>query len=246
MEGETFDDLVKRLTEARLTRLDALRGVLASAAVGLAGATLSAEETAAKKQGKGKGKKKRKHRKGKGQGQAERQPKVTLCHKPGTPDEKTKEVPPPAVDAHLGHGDTLGPCAPPRRRPRSRRPPRRKHRRRPRPVRRPLRRRPRTTTTAAPTTTTTVAPTTTTTPLACRANGRACTEAGQCCSSNCFNSVCAAFVTSCGSSTCGPNTRGCAGNTCCGPPAFFSCVAADISQCCGPPATHCEGGRCVA
>jgi hypothetical protein len=81
---------------------------------------------------------------------------------------------------------------------------------------------------------------------ACQDNGSACTQASECCSNNCFNSVCADFVTSCGSSTCGSDTRGCAGDTCCGPPAFFSCIGSDVSQCCGPPATHCEGGRCVA
>jgi len=36
--------------------------------------------------------------------------KVTICHKPGTPAEKTKQVPKPAVDGHLGHGDYLGEC----------------------------------------------------------------------------------------------------------------------------------------
>jgi len=36
--------------------------------------------------------------------------KVTICHKPGTPAEKTLSVPPSAVPGHLGHGDTLGPC----------------------------------------------------------------------------------------------------------------------------------------
>src|SRR3954469_14460146 len=56
MDGEKFDDLVKRLAAARLTRLDALRGLIASAAVGLTGATL-ADETAAKKHGKAAGKK---------------------------------------------------------------------------------------------------------------------------------------------------------------------------------------------
>ena len=35
---------------------------------------------------------------------------VTICHKPGTPAEKTKEVPESAVAAHLAHGDTLGAC----------------------------------------------------------------------------------------------------------------------------------------
>lgn len=36
--------------------------------------------------------------------------KVTICHKPGTPAEKTKRVPESAVPGHQRHGDTLGPC----------------------------------------------------------------------------------------------------------------------------------------
>ena len=35
---------------------------------------------------------------------------VVLCHKPGTPAEKTKIVPAPALKGHLGHGDTFGTC----------------------------------------------------------------------------------------------------------------------------------------
>src|SRR3954454_4927478 len=57
MDGEKFDDLVKRLTAARLTRLDALRGLIASTVVGLTGATLAAPETEAKQHGKAAGKK---------------------------------------------------------------------------------------------------------------------------------------------------------------------------------------------
>jgi hypothetical protein len=34
------------------------------------------------------------------------QDKVVLCHK----GKKTLEVAKPAADAHLGHGDTRGPC----------------------------------------------------------------------------------------------------------------------------------------
>jgi hypothetical protein len=37
---------------------------------------------------------------------AEGQDKVTLCHK----GKKTLEVAAPAVDAHLRHGDSRGPC----------------------------------------------------------------------------------------------------------------------------------------
>jgi hypothetical protein len=35
---------------------------------------------------------------------------VTICHKPGTPAEKTKTIPRSALPGHLGHGDTIGPC----------------------------------------------------------------------------------------------------------------------------------------
>lgn len=38
---------------------------------------------------------------------------VTVCHMPGTPAEQTMTLPTAAVPGHLGHGDTLGPCAPP-------------------------------------------------------------------------------------------------------------------------------------
>ncbi|MDQ3642936.1 MAG: transmembrane protein 268 [Actinomycetota bacterium] len=37
-------------------------------------------------------------------------PRVTVCHKPGTPAQKTMTLPQPAVQAHLGHGDIPGPC----------------------------------------------------------------------------------------------------------------------------------------
>lgn len=37
--------------------------------------------------------------------------KVTLCHQPGTPAQKTLKVPPSAVEAHLNHGDYLGECS---------------------------------------------------------------------------------------------------------------------------------------
>lgn len=35
---------------------------------------------------------------------------VTICHKPGTPAEKTLELPQAALKGHLGHGDQLGAC----------------------------------------------------------------------------------------------------------------------------------------
>lgn len=36
--------------------------------------------------------------------------RITICHQPGTPAERTLEVPAPALDAHLAHGDTTGAC----------------------------------------------------------------------------------------------------------------------------------------
>ena len=36
--------------------------------------------------------------------------KVVICHKPGTPAEKTLKVPPQDLQDHIGHGDTIGPC----------------------------------------------------------------------------------------------------------------------------------------
>jgi hypothetical protein len=36
--------------------------------------------------------------------------KVTICHKPGTPAEKTLVIPIQALEGHLGHGDAIGPC----------------------------------------------------------------------------------------------------------------------------------------
>lgn len=42
----------------------------------------------------------------------EDQYKVAVCHKPGTPAEKTLYVPESAVPGHIGHGDTPGECVP--------------------------------------------------------------------------------------------------------------------------------------
>ena len=43
-------------------------------------------------------------------GDYDKKKKVTICHKPGTPAEKTMEVPFEALSGHLGHGDHKGPC----------------------------------------------------------------------------------------------------------------------------------------
>jgi hypothetical protein len=105
MDDQHFDDLVKRLTQTRLSRFAAVRGVLASAVVGLTGAT-RADATAAKTKGDA-GKKGGKKGKGKEQRdvQAQAPAKVTLCHK-----GRTLEVAQAALPGHLKHGDTQGPC----------------------------------------------------------------------------------------------------------------------------------------
>ena len=61
MDGEKFDDLIRRICTTRLTRMSALRGLVGSAAAALAGAAVASNEAEAKpkkvsgaKKGKGK------------------------------------------------------------------------------------------------------------------------------------------------------------------------------------------------
>ena len=92
------------------------------------------------------------------------QQKVTICHKPGTPAEKTMEVPPSALHGHLRHGDRLDPCGT---------------------TTTSTTETPTTSTTETPTTTTTETPTTTTTPTP-----TACTAGTMPCSPGNANSLC--------------------------------------------------------
>ena len=48
--------------------------------------------------------------KNKSSSKCEYKKKVFICHKPGTPAEKTLKVPPSAVAGHTGHGDLIGKC----------------------------------------------------------------------------------------------------------------------------------------
>jgi hypothetical protein len=139
------------------------------------------------------------------------QQRVTICHKPGTPDQKTMEVPESAVDSHQRHGDRLGPCESPT-----------------------------TTTTAAPTTSTTSTTststsTTSTTPI-CFPEFAECTADTQCCSRICdspsFPDLCQQCRFPGGSCT--------AGETCCdvgssSGPSF--CVS---GKCCAPEQRTCN------
>jgi hypothetical protein len=74
MDGDRFDNLIKRLGASRLTRLSALRG-LTAAAVAAAGASLVVDEGEAKKRRKDENKNKNKNRKRKRKEKTQR-----ICH----------------------------------------------------------------------------------------------------------------------------------------------------------------------
>jgi hypothetical protein len=79
--NRSFDDLARALAEGSISRRRALKLFAGTAIAALIPARALAQ-----------------------------QQKVTICHKPGTPDEETKEVSQSAVASHLRHGDQLGPC----------------------------------------------------------------------------------------------------------------------------------------
>src|SRR5918997_511586 len=142
----SFDELARGMADGSISRRRALKLFIATALSSLVPARFAAATTE----------------------------KVTICHKPGTPAEKTMDVPVSALRGHLGHGDTLGECGETTTTTTTS-----------------------TTTTAAPTTTsttTTAAPTTTstTTTSSCLPNGTSCTEGSQCCSGNCKSGTCVA------------------------------------------------------
>jgi hypothetical protein len=85
--------------------------------------------------------------------------KVTICHKPGTPDQKTLRVPESARGAHLGHGDSEGPCGTTTTTSTS-------------------------TSTSSTTSTSTSTTSTSTTPM-CQPNGGTCSADTDCCGGNC-------------------------------------------------------------
>ena len=47
---------------------------------------------------------------GQAEGSIEEDEKITICHKPGTAEEQSLIVSANALDAHISHGDTSGPC----------------------------------------------------------------------------------------------------------------------------------------
>jgi hypothetical protein len=91
MDDRQFDALVKRVAQVRLSRLDALRGVAASALVGLAGVTLTADESAATPHRHGKD-----TRHGTGQGKATRHT-TRRAHVRNDPPNDPLPPPPPTT-----------------------------------------------------------------------------------------------------------------------------------------------------
>jgi hypothetical protein len=109
MDFKQFDELVARLASAA-TRRNAVKGVVggALASVGVSSVASAAKKGKGKAKGNGSGKGKGKGKetsKGGDNGSGNGQEKMTICHK-----GKTISVAEPAVQAHLKHGDTEGPC----------------------------------------------------------------------------------------------------------------------------------------
>lgn len=82
-------------------------------------------------------------------------------------------------------------------------------------------------------------------PEACLSNGNICAQDSDCCSSNCFNFVCAKRVTRCSDTAatrqCVPPAKGCAGGACC----YGAAACGDT--CCEGQANQCnpQGACCV-
>jgi hypothetical protein len=136
------------------------------------------------------------------------QQKVTICHKPGTPDQKTIEVSNSALHGHQAHGDTLGACGESTT----------------------------TTTTAAPTTTTTS--TTSTTPMclppgeSCTADDECCSRV--CVEGREGGLVCAAAPPICDPpcpANCSCDFAADGTTTCIGCPPGLPCLISDAADC---------------
>jgi len=93
MENDRFDQLTRHLAQGASRRR--ILGGLAGALVGGVGLTTGGD---AKKRAKAQ------------KNDKEKNDKVLICHKPGTPAQQEKEVPQSALKGHKEHGDTEGPC----------------------------------------------------------------------------------------------------------------------------------------
>ena len=99
MDSKQFDELVARLASGT-TRRTAVKGV-----VGGALASVGVTSVVAAKKHKASAEHKKKGKRGK-----KCKSKQTICHKPYGSPAVTLVVSACAVKAHLGHGDSLGPC----------------------------------------------------------------------------------------------------------------------------------------
>jgi hypothetical protein len=81
VDGEQFDELIRRVSSTRLTRLGALRGLTGGLSAALGGAALAVQETAAKKKGKSHKKQSAKHK------QKQKQASASECRTGGHPCE---------------------------------------------------------------------------------------------------------------------------------------------------------------
>src|SRR3954466_2616723 len=100
MDGTRFDAIIKGLSTNRVTRLDAVRGLAASAVATIAGVTLFSERTEARDTSKGP----KSNPKGK---------KKSICHCAGSSAASCKTIKPRRKSAkkHLKHScDYAGPC----------------------------------------------------------------------------------------------------------------------------------------
>jgi hypothetical protein len=133
--NRAFDDLAKALAEGSISRRRALKLFAGTALAALIPSRALAQPN-----------------------------KATICHKPGTPDEKTMEVAQSAVAGHLRHGDHLGPCGTTTTTSTS-------------------------TSTSSTTSTSTSTTSTSTTPM-CQPNGLSCFSGLPCCSGRCNSGLC--------------------------------------------------------
>jgi hypothetical protein len=114
MDEERFDELIKRLAEARITRSETIRGLAAGAGAALTG-VVGLASTSAKPGKKANAKRNRKGKgrgKGKGKGKKNNR-KVTICHFPpgNRANCTTIRVSAKSAQKHISrHGDTRGPC----------------------------------------------------------------------------------------------------------------------------------------
>jgi len=143
--NRSFDDLARALAEGSISRRRALKLFAGTAIAALIPSRALAQSN-----------------------------RVTICHKPGTPDEKTMEVAQSAVEGHRRHGDREGPCGTTTTTSTSTS------------TSSTTSTTSTSTSTTTPTTSTSTSTTSTSTTTMCLPNGSTCMANDQCCSGTCF------------------------------------------------------------